>query len=122
MSPDSSKNPANFKPGDILVLKPLDSSEVLDRIVDFIHVYSSVEEMAKNEPVEKIFSGCKSPEELAEIFEEVKKKWGKVYTYKIEKYGIVAIGINKWDKRVIQKRAEMFAMEKFRSNFYKLAK
>ena len=93
VSPESIKNPANYEVGDILVLESLDSGKTVAKEVTFVHVYDSVEEMAKCEDPSKIFPGAKSADGIIEIFEKAKEKWGKSYGEKIEKYGIVAVGI-----------------------------
>lgn len=80
-------------PGDILNLISLDTNERLQKKVEFIRSYKSVKEMANKEPAEKIVPGVKSANELISVFEEFKKKWGREYTEKLEKYGIVAIGL-----------------------------
>jgi len=90
---EKKRNYSKVKPGDTLVLLSLDTGEKIEKRATFVHVYRSVEEMAKNEPVEKIIPGVKTPEKLVNIFEELKKKWGRNYARKLEKYGIVAIGI-----------------------------
>jgi ASC-1-like (ASCH) protein len=71
----------------------LDTGEKIEKQATFVHVYKSVSEMADNEPIDKIIPGCKSSVELVAIFDQLKKKWGKNYAQKLEKYGIVAIGI-----------------------------
>ena len=88
----SSCDYSNIKVGDTLVMQSNDTGERIEKTVMFLHIYNSVEDLAKNEPVEKILPGTKSPKELIEIFETLKKKWGKRYKEKVEKYGIVAVG------------------------------
>lgn len=92
-NPEKKRNYSKVKPGDTLVLKSLDTGEKIEKKASFIHVYRSVEKMARNEPVEKIIPGVKSPKDLVEIFEQLKKKWGSNYARKLENYGIVAIGM-----------------------------
>ncbi len=86
------RNYSQVKVGDVLVMVSLKTKEKLEKVVTFAHVYKSVAEMVKEEPVGKIIPGVKTPEELMVIFEELKKKWGRSYANKLEKYGIVAIG------------------------------
>jgi len=92
-SPEKKRNYGKIKPGDILILKSLDSEEIIEKKVKYVHIYPSVLEMAKNEAVEKIIPGVKTAQELVRIFEQLKKKWGRNYARKLEKYGIVAIGM-----------------------------
>lgn len=88
---EKKRNYTQVKPGDDLVLVSLDSGRKINRKAKAVRVYSSVEKMAESEPVELIFPGVKSAEELVAVFVELKKKWGKEYAAKLEKYGIVAI-------------------------------
>ena len=90
---EKKRNYSKIKPGDTLVLYSLDTGEKIEKKAQFVRVYKSVKEMAENEPIGKIISGAKTPEELVSIFEELKKKWGENYARKLEKYGIVAIGL-----------------------------
>ncbi|KKQ41402.1 MAG: hypothetical protein US60_C0041G0004 [Microgenomates group bacterium GW2011_GWC1_37_8] len=90
--PRKKRNYSIVKPGDILIFYSLDSKKRIEKIATFIHIYNSVEEMVRTEPVDNIFPGIKTPENLLKVYEEVKKKWGKSYANKLEKYGIVAIG------------------------------
>jgi ASC-1-like (ASCH) protein len=92
-NPEKKRNYSKVKPGDILVLKSLDTGEKIEKTTRFTHIYKSVAEMAENEPVGKIIPGCRSAEELVAIFEQLKKKWGRNYARKLGKYGIVAIGM-----------------------------
>jgi ASC-1-like (ASCH) protein len=92
-NPLKKRNYSKVKAGDILIFYSLASGKKIEKTATFTHVYESVEEMVKNEPVNKIFPGIKTPENLLGVYEEVKKKWGKNYAHKLEKYGIVAIGI-----------------------------
>lgn len=86
------QNYSQVKVGDVLVMISLDTKERIEKRVTFVHIYKSVTELAKKEPVGKILPGVKISEELVDVFEEFKKKWGKSYANKLEKYGIVAIG------------------------------
>jgi ASC-1-like (ASCH) protein len=86
------RNYSQVKPEDILVMLSLDTKERIEKIVTFVHIYKSVAEMAKKESTEKIIPGVKTSKELIDIFEELKKKWGRSYANKLEKYGIVAMG------------------------------
>lgn len=94
INPESSKDYSKIKKGDKLVLYSLDSGRKIEKSVTFVHVYKSVKQMVENEPIEKIFPGVSKPEELELIFEEFKKKWGSSYANKLEKHGIVAIGMD----------------------------
>lgn len=90
---ESKRNYSQVKPGDVLVLLSVGTREKIEKKVNYVHVYKSVAEMAENEPVDKIIPGCQSGAELVAIFEQLKKKWGRNYAQKLEKYGIVAIGM-----------------------------
>jgi len=92
-NPEKKRNYGEIKPGDTLILKSLDSGEIIEKKAKYVRIYSSVSEMAKNEPVGKIIPGVKTAKELIEVFEQLKKKWGRNYARKLEKYGIVAIGM-----------------------------
>jgi ASC-1-like (ASCH) protein len=81
------------KPGDLLICVSLETKERLEKKVNWVKIYKSVREMADNEPVEKIIPGVKTADELVAIFEQLKRKWGHRYAYKLEHYGIVAMGI-----------------------------
>jgi ASC-1-like (ASCH) protein len=86
------KNYADIKPEDILIMRSNDTGEELAKVVTFVHSYKSISEMAENEPVGKIIPGINTTEELVNVFDKLKKKWGRRYTEKLEKFGIVAIG------------------------------
>jgi ASC-1-like (ASCH) protein len=92
-NPEKARNYSKVKPGDTLVLCSLDTGEKLEKKATRVCVYKSIREMAENEPIGKIIPGVKSSEELVGLFEEFKKKWGGSYARKLEKYGIVAIGM-----------------------------
>ena len=79
--------------GDELSLLSLESGEEITKIVDWIHYYQTIEEMAKKEEVNKIVPGVKTAEELIEVFEEFKRKWGKEYASNLKQYGIVVFGL-----------------------------
>lgn len=89
---DGENDYTNVKPGDILHFRSLDTGKEIDKTVVFNHVYDSVEDMVKNEDVEKIRPGIGSKENMLKQYEEVKNKWGEKYKYELEHYGIVAIG------------------------------
>ena len=82
----------NVKTGDILKITSNDTGKEITKIVEFNHVYNSVEEMVANEDVEKILPGIKTKENLLQVYEAVKNKWGEKYKFELENYGIVAIG------------------------------
>lgn len=86
------KNYADIKPGDQLIMRSNDTGEELTKVATFVHTYKSVTEMSENEPVAKILPGAKTSEELINVFDKLKKKWGRRYAEKLEKFGIVAIG------------------------------
>lgn len=92
-NPKSSRDYSNIKVGDILVCKSLNSGKVVEKKVTFVHSYDSVNKMVEREDEEKILPGIGSKENLLKFYEEAKKKWGRNYTEKLEKYGIVAIGM-----------------------------
>ncbi len=92
-NPGSRKDYSKIKVGDVLALVSLDSGREIEKTVTFVHTYKFVKEMAENEPAGKIFPGVSTSAELEEVFEEFKKKWGRSYAQKLEKYGIVAIGM-----------------------------
>ena len=89
---EAKRNYSQVKVGDVLRMVSLDTKEEMEKVVTFVHPYKSVSDLAKNEPVGKIIPGVKTSKELVDIFEELKKKWGKSYSNKLEKYDIVAIG------------------------------
>lgn len=89
---DGDKDYTNVKPGDILHFKSIDTGKEIDKTVVSNHVYDSVEEMIKNEDVEKIMPGIGSKENYLKRVEKLKNKWGEKYKYELEHYGIVAIG------------------------------
>lgn len=89
---ESNRDYSRIKPGDTLVMQSNETGERVERTVIFLHKYDSVKQLAENEPVENIFPGIKFPDELIEIFEILREKWGKRYAEKLDKYGIVAIG------------------------------
>jgi len=93
LNPKSTKNYAHMKSEDQVEIVSLDTKERLIKTVDFIHTYRSVSRMADQEDIGKILPGVKSKEELLEAFDEFKKKWGKDYAFKLDNYGIVAIGL-----------------------------
>ena len=90
---DKRRNFGQIKPGDILVCVSLDTKEKIERIVKWVKIYQSIRKMAEYEPVDQIIPGVKTADELVAIFEQLKKKWGNSYARKLEKYGIVAIGM-----------------------------
>lgn len=90
--PHDPKNYSKVQPGDTLIFLSLDSGRIVRKTAKFMHKYSSVKEMAKNEPVEKIFPGIETSEELIEVFKKAKQKWGKKYAQNLEKHGIIALG------------------------------
>lgn len=92
LNKQSKRNYSRVKPGDVLIMHSLDTNEKIYKTATYVHVYKSVDEMVENEPVDKIWPGIKTPEELLEIYKKAKKKWGKSYAEKLDKYGIVAIG------------------------------
>lgn len=89
---ESSRGYSNIKVGDTLILRSNETGEEIEKTVTFVHNYDSVDEMAENESVEKIFPGVKTKKELVDVFGTFKKKWGRRYAEKLEKFGIVAIG------------------------------
>lgn len=82
----------NIKPGDILIIKSLDTGKEIQKEVVFNHVYNSIGEMVSNENEEKIFPGIGSKENLVKVYEDAKNKWGEKYKFEVENYGMVAIG------------------------------
>jgi ASC-1-like (ASCH) protein len=79
--------------GDELTLLSLESGEEITKMANWVHYYQTIEEMAKSEEVDKIVPGIKTAEDLIEVFEDFKRKWGEEYTNKLKQYGIVAIGL-----------------------------
>ena len=49
--PRKKRNYSIVKPGDILIFYSLDSKKRIEKIATFIHIYNSVEEMVRTEPV-----------------------------------------------------------------------
>lgn len=88
----SKRDYSSIKPGDTLVMQSNETRERIEKKVVFVHLYVSIKELAENELVEKIFPGVQTPNELVLIFEDFKKKWGRRYAEKLDKYGVVAIG------------------------------
>ena len=92
-SADSDKrNYANIQIGDKLLFCSVVSGREIEKKVAFVHPYNTVPEMVKKEDEEKILPGVGSKENYLKVIEEVKNKWGEKYKYKLENYGIVAIG------------------------------
>lgn len=92
-NPDAgTKDYSNVQIGDKLLIKSVVSGRKIEKVVIFVHVYDSVEEMVKNENVESILPGVGSNENYLQVIDEVKKKWGKKYKHDLETYGMVAMG------------------------------
>lgn len=89
---ESSRDYSRIKPGDTLIMQSNDTGERIEKTVTFVHLYDSIEGLAENEPVKKVLPGVSSSNELIEVFQELKKRWGRRYGEKLEKFGIVAIG------------------------------
>lgn len=81
----------NVKPGDTLNIKSLDTGRELTKTVVLNNVYNSAEEMVAIEDCEKIYPGIGSKENLLQIYNQAKNKWGEKYKFELEHYGIVAI-------------------------------
>ncbi len=79
-------------PGDIIAFKSLDSGRKVEKEVTFLHVYTSLEEMVKNEDVEKISPGIGSKEKLLARYEELKIIWKDRGYAELLASGVVAIG------------------------------
>ena len=82
----------NIIPGDIIAFKSLDSGRKVEKEVTFLHVYTSLEEMVKNEDVEKISPGIGSKEKLLARYEELKIIWKDRGYAELLASGVVAIG------------------------------
>ncbi len=91
-NPGGARDYSNIEIADKLLFCSIVSGREITKEVTFVHPYKSVEDMVEKEDVEKIFPGVGSKKKYLEVIEEVKKKWGKEYAFKLEKYGIVAIG------------------------------
>ncbi len=89
---DGENDYTNVKPGDTLHFKSLDTGKEIEKEVVFNHVYNTVEDMVKNEDVEKILPGIGTKENMLANYEILKNKWGEKYKYELETYGIVAMG------------------------------
>ena len=89
---DGKRDYANVQVGDKLLFCSVASKREVTKDVVFVHPYKSVEEMVKNEDIEKISPGVGSKDNLIKIYEDAKNKWSKKYKYELETYGIVAIG------------------------------
>lgn len=92
-NPESSRNPELIQEGDVLVITSLETGESIEKSVSFIHVYKTLEALAQSEDPNLIFPGTVSGSELLLKFQKAKSKWGSGYKSKLEKYGIVAIGM-----------------------------
>lgn len=89
---DGENDYSNVKPGDVLHFKSLDTGKEIEKTVISNHVYNSIEEMVKNENVEKILPGIGSKENYLKRIEQAKNKWwGEKYKFELEHYGIAAI-------------------------------
>lgn len=84
---------SQIRTGDTVTLRSLDTGESIEKKVSFVHKYRSIGDMAEAEDTSKIVPGVTTRDRLAEVFEEFKKKWGREYAEKLEKYGIIAIGL-----------------------------
>lgn len=93
VNPESSKNYATIKVGDKVILQSVVSKRKVEKEISFVHVYKSISDMVINENEDSIFPGIGSKDNLIEAYEILKKKWGKSYAQKLEKYGIVALGL-----------------------------
>ena len=91
-NPKSSRDYAKIQVGDVLILKSVVSVRIIEKKVSAVHLYGSVNEMVEKEDEEKIFPGIGSKENLVGFFEAVGKKW-RSYAEKLDKYGIIAIGM-----------------------------
>jgi ASC-1-like (ASCH) protein len=83
-----------IKSGDILVCVSLDTKEKVEKIVLRVRKYNSVKEMAVKEDPNKILPGVKTGEELEKIFKDFKRKWGKSYADKLDRFGVLVFEIN----------------------------
>ncbi len=84
---------SKIKIHDILVCVSLDNGETIEKEVLGVRVYKSIMEMSSSEDSNRIFPSAKSPEKLVNIFESFKRRWGKSYADKLEKYGVVVFQI-----------------------------
>ncbi len=92
-NPDGGKRDySNVEVGDKLLFCSVASGREIEKEVIFVRLYYSATEMVKKEDVEKILPGVGSKKNYLKVIEEVKNKWGEKYKYKLENYGIVAIG------------------------------
>lgn len=94
VNPKDHPNYTEVQVGDKLLFHSLDSSREIEKTVTFVHIYKSVQDMVSSEPIEKILPSIKTPQELLDIYEQVKQKWGAEYAKNLETHGIVAIGFN----------------------------
>lgn len=91
-NPKKEKNYSKIKEGDTLIFKSRVTGEKLQKVATFVHLYKSVKDMTQNEDATTILPGVNNPNELIEIYEQLKKKWGSSYARNLEANGIVAIG------------------------------
>ena len=80
------------KPGDFLLLKSLDTGRKVKKEIIYVHVYPTIEEMVKNEDVEKISPGIGSKENLVARYEHLKVIWKDRGYAELLASGMVAIG------------------------------
>lgn len=92
INPNDHPSYVEIKIGDKLVFHSLDSGREIEKNVTFVHIYKSVQDMVISEPVQQILPGIKTPQEMLDVYEQVKQKWGGEYAYNLEHFGIVAIG------------------------------
>ena len=92
VSPGSSKNPAIYQKGDILVLKSVDTGEIIEKVIDFVHIYPSIEAMASSESPSKILPGITSKQGIIDVFDVAKRKWGSSYAKKLETMESLLLG------------------------------
>lgn len=88
---DGENDYSNVKPGDSLYITSNDTGRKIEKTVISNHLYSSVEEMVKNEDIEKVLPGIGSKENYLKKIELAKEKFGEKYKFELEHYGIVAI-------------------------------
>ena len=79
------------KPGDEIVFKSLDTDKIVKKEITSVRVYKNIEEMVKNEDVEKISPGIGNKENLLARYEELKEKWKDRGYAELIKSGMVAI-------------------------------
>lgn len=93
-NPGKPNDYSKIKSGDIITFLSLDSGNTFTKTATSVHVYPTISAMVMSESPESILPGIGDATSLIQLYEELKKKWGSEYAYKLDTYGIVAIGLS----------------------------